>query len=52
MAVFRRNQPTDEVEESGRMRAEDLVMPKPEHKSEPKTEKKPVERVVTTGQYL
>jgi chromosome partitioning protein len=39
MAVFRRNQPTDEVEESGRMRAEDLVMPKPEHKSEPKAEK-------------
>jgi chromosome partitioning protein len=38
MAVFRRNQPTDEVEESGRMRAEDLVMPKPEHKSEPQAE--------------
>ena len=39
MAVFRRNQPTDQVDESTRMSPDDLVAPTPERKDEPKAEK-------------
>jgi chromosome partitioning protein len=39
MAVFRRNQPTDQVDESARMSPNDLVAPTPERKDEPKAEK-------------